>query len=248
MVRVLAVAAFIVSISATARAQAPGDAEAGGPSTAPVVMVPPPPPQFVACGASTAAPVNVMANRFAVGLSVGSLSVAPKNAPSGQDPTQFGIGELSLRFRLTPHLELEGALGGGRETLKNGQQGDLEAHTGLLALRYRFMPAHRWNWWVMGGIGTIEIAQHDATDQEVSDQARPVGTFGVGIERRFHHFALQAELRALGIGQLDKAQATPVSGTTTMSTTANPPPPTSSTSSADQLSGGALTIGASYYF
>jgi hypothetical protein len=43
MVRVLALAAVFVSISATAFAQAPGDAEEGGPSSAPVVMVPRPP-------------------------------------------------------------------------------------------------------------------------------------------------------------------------------------------------------------
>jgi hypothetical protein len=242
MVRVLALAAVFVSISATAFAQAPGDAEEGGPSSAPVVMVPPPPAQF-ACG-STAGPIHVMANRWAVGLSIGSLSISPKDAPSGQDPTQFNVGELSVRFRLTPHLELEGALGGGREQLANGQQGDLEAHTGLLSLRYRFMPGQHWNWWVMGGLGSIEIAQHGATDQEVSDQARPVGALGVGIERRFHQFALQAELRALGIGELQKSSATMAapSGTTVM----NPPP--STTSSTDQLQGGALTIGASYYF
>lgn len=246
MVRALAIAAVFVSISATAYAQAPGDSEGAGPSAAPVVMVPPPPPQFAACSGS--APINVMADRWAVGLSVGALTTSPKDAPAGQDPTQFNVGELSVRFRVTPHLELEGAIGGGREQLKNGQPGDLQAHTGMLSLRYRFMPREHWNWWVMGGLGTLEIAQHDATDQEVSDQARPLAAFGVGIERRFHHFALQAELRAIGAGPLQKSPAPPMASPAGATTTAMDPQTPAPTSSSDQLQGGALTIGASYYF
>src|SRR5690348_14546158 len=116
MVRVLAIATVIAAFAATARAQAPGE-------MAPAV--PPPPPQFVAnCGSSS---IDVMANRWAVGLSVGSLSTAPKDTPD--DKTQFGIGELALRFRATPHLELELAVGGGREQLSDGTQGDAEIHT-----------------------------------------------------------------------------------------------------------------------
>jgi len=257
MVRALGVAAFVVSISATAYAQAPGDydasgGEGAGPSAQPVMMAPATPAQFTSCGAAYA-PINVMANRFAVGLSIGSMTVQPKDSTSTADQTSFNVGELALRFRLTPHLELEGAVGGGRQQLNDGSQGDLQAKTAMLSLRYRFMPAHRWNWWLMGGIGGLEVAQHDATDQTFQNTERPVGTFGIGIERRFQHFALQAELRGMGIGQTKAQQGqaeptaasmtTPVDPTTGMPTGRNPP-----TATADQLSGGQLTIGASYYF
>ncbi|HTR56048.1 MAG TPA: hypothetical protein VMJ10_35470 [Kofleriaceae bacterium] len=253
MVRVLAIAALVVSISATARAQAPGDSDGyygAGPGAQP--MAPATPPQFVACGA-VVAPINVMANRWAVGFSVGSMTVQPKDSTSSADQTQFGVGELALRFRLTPHLEIEGAVGGGRQQMSDGSQGDLQTKTALLSLRYRFMPGHHWNWWLMGGIGDLQIAQHDASDQDFQNSQRPVGALGIGIERRFHNFALQAELRGMGIGQTKAQQAepaaasmsTPVDPTTGMPV---PPPPSPSSTAADQLSGGQLTIGASYYF
>ena len=252
MVRVLASVVFVVSISATAYAQAPGDYGGGdygaGPSAQPVVIAPATPAPF-ASGAPAAGPIPVMANRFAVGLSVGSMTVAPKDSTSSADQTSFNVGEISLRFRLTPHLEIEGAFGGGRQQLTDGSQGDLQAKTALFSLRYRFMPRERWNWWLMGGIGALEVAQHDATDQQFQDTQRPVGALGIGIERRFRHFALQAELRGMGIGQT-KAQAQPEPAATSMSTapSGGMPPVQNPTASADQLSGGQLTIGASYYF
>ena len=228
MVRVLAIAAVIAASAATARAQAPGEIAPGAP---------PPPPQFVAQGP---APIDVMANRWAVGLSVGSLSTAPKGTPD--DKTQFGIGELALRFRATRHLELELAVGGGREQKSDGSQGDAEVHTAQLAVRYRFCPANRWNWWLMGGIGSEAVQPHGSTDQAFQDAERPMGTFGVGLERRFAHFALQAELRAVGIGP-GKATNEPVMGTANVTTQPQPAAPAD-----DHLSGGALTLGASYYF
>lgn len=232
MVRVLALATVLVAFTATARAQAPGEVAPAAPAAAPQVS----------CSGGSG-PIDVMANRWAVGLSVGSLSVAPKDTPDNK--TQFGIGELSLRFRATPHLEIEAAFGGGREQLSDGSQGQAEVHTGLIALRYRFSPEHEWNWWVMGGVGGFSVAPHGSTDQQFQDAQRPMGTFGFGIERRFSHFALQAELRAVGVGQnKDQPKTQPVMGTA--QTTTMPPPPAST--AAQNLSGGALTIGASYYF
>jgi hypothetical protein len=230
MRRLLAVTGCLVAASTAAHAQAPGDVPVSAPG-----MAPPPPPGFVSAGA---APVDVMANRWAVGVSVGSLTLAPQNYPD--DKTRFGIGELSIRFRATPHLELEGAFGGGREELQNGMQGDLELRTGALAARYRFSPAEHWNWWLMGGIGAVSIAQHGATDQAFQDVQRPMAALGLGLERRWQQFALHVELRGLGVGPHDNAgqpkpQAPVMPGV--LGPTSDP-----------HLSGGMLTLGASYYF
>jgi hypothetical protein len=192
-----------------------------------------------------------MANRWAVGLSIGHMSLAPKDTPDNK--TEFGVGELSLRFRATLHLELELAVGGGRQTLSDGTQGDLEAHTGMLAARWRFAPEHRWNWWLMAGLGGMSVVQHDATNQQVNDGQRPMAEFGVGIERRFHHFALQAELRGIGVGPQNNSSATPTMATPPGPSTSTSPasistPPTMMSTPDDHLSGGQLTIGASYYF
>ena len=117
-------------VAATAHAQAPGQVMieptpmAYGPGAGPSAVE----PSAVATDA-----IPVMANRWAVGLSVGSLSIAPKDSPDAQ--TDFAIGQLSLRYRATYHLEVELALGGGQEKLQDGTQGDLEVITGLIGLR-----------------------------------------------------------------------------------------------------------------
>jgi len=246
MLRTLAAAAFVLATTATAFAQAPGDVQPGYSTGAPgevAPIAPATPPGFVCSGA---APINVMADRWSVGLSIGHMAIAPKDAPDNK--TEFAVGELSLRFRLTPHLELEGAFGGGRQQLKDGNDGMLEARTGVIAARYRFNPAGHWNWWLMGGLGGVSVAQHGATDQTFKDVQRPLGELGIGIERRFHYFALQAELRGMGIGpRQDQPTAQPAMGTTApvQTPTMQPPAPMTNT---DRLQGGVFTIGASYYF
>src|SRR4051812_48683665 len=106
MGKLLVATLVLAGSTATALAQTPGDYY-GDASGAPG-MVSPQPTVIV-----TAPVRNVMANRWAVGLSIGGFSVSPDNAPDQQ--TQFNIGELALRFRATPHLELEVAVGGGSE-------------------------------------------------------------------------------------------------------------------------------------
>ena len=119
----------------------------------------------------------------------------------------------------------------------------------MLDLRYRFRVDSAWNWWLAGGIGAVSIVPHDATKQERDDSTRPAGMLGIGLERRFtpselgSNFAIQLELRGIGMGdsQRDKAQPTPV-GMVTGTTQ-----PTSSATN-EKRSGGMVTIGAAYYF
>jgi hypothetical protein len=186
----------------------------------------------------------VMANRWAVGLSVGSMSLAPEGTPD--DKTAFAVGELALRFRATPHLELLLSAGGGREQTSGGMQGDLEVNTAAIAARWRFRPEAAWNWFVMGGIGGASVTRHDATQQERHDATQPLGMLGVGIERRFHHFALQAELRGVGLGasRKDAPADPPVAQPRPAVMTTTTPPTTADIT----RSGGSLTIGLSYYF
>lgn len=228
--KLLAIAAVILA-SATAYAQAPGETP----------MAPPPAPEATPC---VAAHIPVMANRWAVGLSVGSLSIAPKDTPDNK--TEFAIGELSIRFRATYHLELELALAGGQQKLQDGTQGNLEVNTGLLGLRYRFAADRPWNWWIGAGIGGISVTPTGATDQDRKDAQRPMGSLAIGLERRWSQFALHAELRGFGVGQRQQDAAPPQTMPVAVSsggTTMQPPLPSS-----PDLSGGMLTLGASYYF
>jgi hypothetical protein len=208
----------------------------------PVIVAPGMTP-MVAPGSDCAAPArreSVMQNRFAVGFSLGSMGLAPKDLPD--DQTAFIVGELAFRFRVTRHFELELSGGGGREHTKDGMEGDLEVKQVMLAARWRFMPESKWNLFLTGGLGGASIARHDATEQERKDATQPMGMLGVGIERRFRHLALQAELRAIGMGKAQKDDQMTDAPTAMAVTTTDP-------NSADiQRNGGSLTIGLSYYF
>jgi hypothetical protein len=223
--------------SSLAHAQAPGD------------LVPPPAgaaPESVcaAPGGGRSHAGSVMARRWSVGLAFGQMSLATESQPDSK--IDFGIGQLALRFRATPHLELELSVGGGREQLADNQEGDREVTAAAIAARYRFRPEAAWNWFVMGGLGGASVTRHDATQQERDDATHPLGVLGIGIERRFRRFALQAEARAIGIGDKDRndaaADPAPVTdpGMMARATTTSPP--------SENQSGGALTIGLSYYF
>ena len=168
---------------------------------------------------------DVMADRWAVGLSVGSLGLHPDGGAS----TSYSVGELSLRFCATPHHELEAAFGAGPTA------GDAtEVEVGTLGLRYRFRPRADWNGWLMGAIGGLTVAAPGASAIAASGASRGVAELGAGLERRFGHLALQAELRAIAAGS-SKADDD------AMARSAAPTAP-------DTLSGGSLTLGASYYF
>src|SRR5277367_1306361 len=131
---------------------------------------------------------DVMADRWSVGLDVGSVSLRAPQA----DPTSFSVADLALRFRLTPHFELEG-------TIASGASGGQSTSVGLAALgvRYIFQPRADWNVWVVGAVGMLALNM-DPQDSSSQPIERSMGQLGMGIERRFQHFALQAEARAIG--------------------------------------------------
>lgn len=246
--RTLALSLAPLLAASLAHAQAPGEVAPqviivapGAPVVAPVPMAPVAAPAVV-CGSPRE---SVMENRWSLGFSLGSMSLAPDAAPD--DKTAFAVGELALRFRATPHLELELAVGGGREHTADNQVGDLEVTTAALAARYRFRPEAAWNWFLMAGLGGASVTRHDATDQERNDATRPLAMFGIGIERRFRHLALQAEARAIGIGDKNRngdamAQSADVGLSSEMSSTSAP------VVTDQKRAGGAISIGLSYYF
>jgi len=215
--------------SATVLAQAPGETSPeptpAPPSASPVISSDP-------CGC-----VDVMARRWAVGVNLGAMSLTVDEDAS-QTETQFRTGELSIRYRATPHLELELLLSGGRQVLDNGDDGELAMGGGTLAARYRFRIDRPWNWWLVGGIGATVIERHDSTPEERDQAGRGHAMFGVGLERRFRRFALHAELRGVAMGpRSDQMDA--------------PPSPRAGAGDArtgQDLSGGQFNFGASFYF
>ncbi|HEY4181182.1 MAG TPA: outer membrane beta-barrel protein [Kofleriaceae bacterium] len=199
-------------LAATAYAQAPGEY---GPST--YAPSPPPPPPAAHY------------SRFSIGLNFAATEV---KSDQSDDKVGFSGVSFALRYRATPHLELEAEFGGGRESSRNGASEDMSTSElamgfGTLAARYRFNPWDHWNWWLLAGVGATTIAPHDASDQTISDSYRGHFAYGVGMEYRFVRFALQAELRGYALGQTDQE----------MANDADP-----------KLSAGSFSLGGNFYF
>lgn len=220
----------------TAYAQAPGDyyeEGTGAPGmSAPVVVAPTPPPP-------------PKPRRWSVGLGVGSLSLAPHHAPDVE--TEYGVGQLAVRYLATRHLEIELAFAGGREKLDDGEEGDHEVSQAVLALRYRFSPGRRWNWWLMAGLGSLAVTPVEATKEQREYADQSTLQFGAGLERRWSRFALQLELRAVGVKAHD-IEDMPVRGEVTYPDGMPVPPDHAPTDAGDGMSGGQLVFSGNYYF
>ncbi len=228
-------------VASTAYAQAPGDGYDDG-DIAPPGMAP-----MVAAPVAVIAPAPEPARRWSVGLGVGSLELAPHVAPD--QTTNFDIGQIYLRYRPWRHLEIELALGGGQESQdQDGYSNGTEVSAAVLALRYRFNPGHRWNWWVMAGMGSLAVTRQDASSQERDVAHQSTLQFGGGIERRWSRFALQFELRAVGVAPHetgDMSVAVPTKETGIM----QPLPPGSEPGRAnDGMKGGQFVFAGNYYF
>lgn len=256
-----------VLAASAAYAQAPGEVEATAPQQPRYAQpapppayapppryaqppYPPPPPPYAQPAAPAAVPV--MAHRWSIGLALGGMGVAPDGAPAGSE-SRFRVGEIALRYRASRRIEIALAASGGREVLEDSTDGDLATGSVMLALRYRFLPEHRWSWFLTAGLGGTVVAPHTSDADQRDAAQRPLGMAGVGIERRFRQLALTAELRMLGLGQrkdasgdVPVAEPAPAPGTPTMPPGLLPAP--SAPAYADRLSGGMITIGASYYF
>ena len=201
------VVVFVVALCGTAYAQAPGE--------------------YVAAAPAGPGYHDVMADRWSVGFGIGSVGLRTPEA----SPTSYAIGELAFRFRIAPHFELETTLGGGNESDNNGAT---SVGLATLGARYIFQPRADWNVWLVGAVGALSL-RSDPNDAS-SQVDRAMAEAGMGIERRFAHFALQAEFRAIAAGvpkQADEANAR----TDTMAPVAS-----------DTLAGAELSLGASWYF
>ena len=227
-----------LALPATANAQAPGETYYAQP---PSETTPAPAPVVVATTGR-----DPLAQRWAIGLQFGGMGIAPDDA---MEDTEFATAELNVRFRATRRLEILLAFTGGRQMIEDAygdqQEGDLALDMLTLGARFNFRPASRWNWYLMAGIGSTLIAHYE-TPEEVRDELRrPHGMFGIGIERRWTHFALQAELRGISVGEPeDGDEVMPVRPDGSR----EPAPDVDFATTNDELGGGQFTFGASFYF
>ncbi len=227
LILALAIAPVLAATSAHAQApggyadpayaQPPGDYYAGPSTVQPQMIVAPAP--------------EVFQPRWSIAASAGNLTLSPQSNPDAS--ADFAIGQLALRYRGWQHLELELSLAGGNQQLADGKgEGDLKVAHVSFAGRYRFNAEQHTNWWLMAGFGATTVAPKDASSDQAKMAQRPHGLLGVGIEYRWTHFALQAELKAIAVGPTESEQKR-VSDTGMKS---------------ESITGGSFTLGGAYYF
>ena len=230
-------------VAGTAFAQAPGEvygsdsgSAPGAESVSPPGMVPvaqPPPPP----------PPPVRERRWSVGLGIGGLSLSPHQS---EESTDFNLGMIAVRWRPWGHLEAELAFSGGSESGDEYYDAPSEFSQAVFALRYRFNPLSKWNFWAMAGMGTMTVKK------QYEDQGPSQSTlqFGGGLERRWTRFALQAELRIVGVAPVDQGDAPSVMVSGDVKTPGEPVPPNQPDSSmyGHGWRGGQFVLTGNFYF
>jgi len=182
------------------------------------------PPGACECAAPVAPAPSLP--RFGVGLHATSLSTRPAG-DTAVDPIERGGGGLQLRYRVAPRWELGLAL----DHLEAKDQSAPALDLATLDLRFHLAPYRRWDGYLLAGIGSAADPAQDGVKPD--GQAE----LGAGIERRFHHLALSAELRAIRIVPHHDGAAARME-------VATPTPPADPT----RTVGGGLTLAATYYF
>ena len=172
--------------------------------------------------------------RWGVGAHLASLSLAEPGAMDDRGTPFAGAG-LQLRYRLRPRWQLE-------LTAAHAQEQDVDAavarhvDAAALAILFHPRPYARWDLYLLAGVGVTSDGAPDLTDAE--REASRVGDvqLGAGVERRFGRIGVAAELRLLA---REPAAAAPTARMTDGTDAAAEP---------QARSGGALTLGATYYF
>lgn len=206
---------------ATLAALAAHAAAQGAPGACDTCATPPPSP--------LAPPAEVdLTDRLGVGLHLVGLALADGARPAA-DPTQLGGGGLQVRYRASRRWELQLDAATVRAQDDQGAPVGPDVHVATLGVLFHVRPAHHWDWYLSGALGGLHLgAAHDA-----AHPTRGLGALGVGLEHRWQHLAIGAELRAIAIAH-PPAQA----GAST-ARTAEP-------AAAD--AGAAFALTATYYF
>jgi outer membrane protein with beta-barrel domain len=171
--------------------------------------------------------------RWSIGLDLSSISLGDKSSPDAK--SQWGGGGIQIGYRLFPRWELGLDLTGATEKLADGSDGR-RLSLPMLTAKWHPSPYARWDFYALAGLGAAAIFDANDTNPKAD---RASAALGVGVERRFGHLGISAELRAIGISPVnadDRPQAMPLASTTT-------------TSPIDQgYGGGSFALAAAYEF
>lgn len=153
-------------------------------------------PAYAAAGTTPyyvveSAPEPWEGHRFGLGLRLGGTSIATNDSENPEDYSTVG---LTARYRASRRWELELAIDHGQLDNGDGTMGPAEFSSGTISALLHLRPQARWDWYLLGGLGTSErraFAEDDWAEE------RSHLAIGIGLERRFNHLVIGAELRGL---------------------------------------------------
>ena len=137
---------------------------------------------------------GVMLDRWAVNVALGGESATAH--ADGASNVGFALIEVSGRFRIRADIEVALTLGGGGG---NTSEGDFSTGGLYADVRYRFLAERAWNVIALVGLGVESIGFKNVGSPD--NKARGSVRIGGGVERRFGHFALEADLRLFEIAE-----------------------------------------------
>jgi hypothetical protein len=171
-----------------------------------------------------------LSNRLGVGLHAVSMAIVPHDDPDA-DPTELAGGGLQVRYRVSRRWELGLELATMRQHDDNGEPFGENIHVATVGAHFRMRPGRHLDWYFSGGLGGLHVGEHD--DDEAEERGRALGY--IGLEYRWQHLALGAEVRAVGIAPAEETRGARMS---------------TGDDDDDERGDGAAqaTVGATYYF
>jgi hypothetical protein len=145
--------------------------------------------------------------------------------------SEYGGGGVAVSYRINRRWEIALAL----DMLDAPQGPDL--HSTSITARFHITPHRRWDWYALAGIGVLHEVPLEGSEQAEEDPGRGRFHAGIGLARRWQKWSLAAELHTVGVGPKETSEA--------MSTAREAP---TAMNSKDTLSGGELTLAATFFF
>jgi hypothetical protein len=144
------------------------------------------------------------ADEFAFGIRAQAEKVTASDAPDTTGVELSG-GELLVRWRFWPHWGLEASLG----SVSGSTPGyDRRSESVLLTGQLHLTPGHLYDLYLFLGIGGE--ADHITSGAYVGAFKESEMRLGAGLEWRWEHVGVGAELAGIGLGRIDKDRAMPL--------------------------------------
>ncbi len=151
-------------------------------------------------------PATAAADEWGVGLRATGERVDPKDdAPNG---IGMGGGGLYVRWRISRRFGLELGLDGVSGKLADGAY-ERKTSSAQLAATFHLTPGSRWDLYLLLGVGgaTDKVTFTDATGAQMEQEFKEtLLRVGGGLEYRWEHLGIGAEVAAVGYARNDSDQ------------------------------------------